>query len=179
MWVSVQLGLRERLARKLVPRASRPMARLKVAEPPQHGARTGGEYEWQGRARKKRSSPTDDPSPPSTPEAAGSDDEHRRPTKRRCSLTPNRQAAIAVAYERLPGRKNSAEWRGALSELCSKYDVGARYPAKVATRLAEEGKLPSSRKGTGGRPMRIGEEEAEELENSPSRERLRHDIRRD
>ena len=40
MWVSVQLGLRERLARKLVPRASRPMARLKVAEPPQHGART-------------------------------------------------------------------------------------------------------------------------------------------
>ena len=31
--------------------------------------------------------------------------------KRRCSLTLNRQATIAVAYERLPGRRGSTECR--------------------------------------------------------------------
>eukprot|EP00967_Tisochrysis_lutea_P085107 scaffold119205_cov28-Tisochrysis_lutea.AAC.1 len=62
-------------------------------------------------------------------------------------LTPNRQAAIALAYERLPGRKNSAEWRGAFAHLCEKYDVCAKYPARLAKRLSDEGKLPNSRKG--------------------------------
>ena len=106
------------------------------------------------------------PPPPSSPEpSSGEEEEEEMPlAKQRCSLTPNRQSAIAVAYERLPGRRGSAEWRRAHENLCVKYGVNARYPARVSNRLATMAKLPASRKGVGGRPQRVGEEEEEALQ---------------
>ena len=64
---------------------------------PQHGIRTGGPTAPRVK-RGRESSPA--PPGPSTPEQS-CDEGDVEAAKRRCSLTPNRQAAIAASYERL------------------------------------------------------------------------------
>lgn len=143
------------------------MARLKVADPPQHGYRTGGATT--APAAAGASAPTPE-SPP----------RRRAPKpsikKKRVSLTPNRQATLAVEYAGLP--KPKAERNRALDGLCRKYGCNSHYPRQMVSGLSLNGKLPPSRKGKAGRNPRITVRSRRRpaSQADPSRERLRPDV---
>ena len=123
------------------------MPRLKVEEPRQQGVRTGATPAVNEVKKRKRE-------PSETP--LGADRATRgRPvdSRKRANLTPDEQAKLLVEFKELPPKKRRGS-RG-LRRLAKKYNVNKEYPAKLLKKIKKPaGKLPT-RKGVGGRPVKI------------------------
>ena len=81
--------------------------------------------------------------------------------KKRVQLTPNRQAALILAYKELPRTPRAAR-TAALNELCASYGVITDLPASLCRQVQRRKKLPT-RKGVGGRKQRVTSAVAAEL----------------
>ena len=88
---------------------------------------------------------------------------------KRVVLTPNRQAALILAYKQLP--HDRAARLAQLKELCAEYGVSTRLPARLCRKVNGTKKLPT-RKGKGGRKLRITPAVAEELKSVLKRSML-------
>jgi hypothetical protein len=77
-----------------------------------------------------------------------------KPRKKRVSLTPNRQAAVAVQYGQLMATKDSKARRKAHDALCKKFDVNSRYLGRVSKGLITKARLPDKRKARQTSPRR-------------------------
>ena len=136
------------------------MPRLVVNEPRQQGYTTG--------SPRIRSVAARDASPPGWmtrasrlhPEGLLNTPINVKP--KRVVLTPNRQAALILAYKQLP--RDRAARSAQLKELCAEYGVSTRLPARLCRKVNGTKKLPT-RKGKGGRKLRITPAVAEELKS--------------
>ena len=129
------------------------MPRLVFEEPPQHGIARSPVDNAALRTRRAAERKQKRSASPKTP-AVGD-------AKRRKCPSPRSQAVIAVKHEAARALPPKARKR-MMKQIAEEEGVGQQYARQVAARLVQKREL-STRKGVGGKPRRIKEEDAEKL----------------
>ena len=121
------------------------MPRLEVDDGPQHGTRTGTDCVPQARTTPKRRV-----SPKTT----------AQPNKKsRTHPSPRSQAVIAALREAARAQPPKKRKR-TIEAISREYNVGQQYPRQIAAQITKK-KQFSTRKGVGGNPPRVSEEDGE------------------
>ena len=82
--------------------------------------------------------------------------------KSRTNLTESQQAQLLLEYSQLRARGSA---RGSVAQLAAKFKVNPDLPGRLFQRAKTGQKAPASRSKVGGRPPKIGQDEAQMIED--------------